>query len=77
MKSSYSENALKGIMRTVKSVVEDMLQNKENIPQPLSSKKYSGKITVHVPPDIHRQLAIKAAKEGITLNRLASSKLSQ
>ena len=75
--SSSPENALKGIMRTVKSVVEDMLQNKENIPQPLSSKKYSGKIMVRVPPDIHRQLAIKAAEEGITLNRLASSKLSQ
>lgn len=47
--SSSPESALKGIMRTVKSVVEDMLQNKENIPQPLSSKKYSGKIMVRVP----------------------------
>jgi len=32
---------------------------------------------VRIPPEIHRSLAIKAAEAGVSLNRLASSKLSQ
>jgi predicted HicB family RNase H-like nuclease len=31
---------------------------------------------VRIPPDVHRQLAIKAAEAGISLNRLATSKLT-
>ncbi len=75
--SSSPETALKGIRETVDSIIEDMLENNEIIPEPFSSKKYSGKFMVRVPPYIHRQLAIQAAEEGISLNRLASSKLSQ
>ncbi|MCF6248506.1 MAG: toxin-antitoxin system HicB family antitoxin [Desulfobacula sp.] len=32
---------------------------------------------VRVPPEVHRTLAIKAAEAGVSLNHLASSKLSQ
>ncbi|MBT3178212.1 MAG: toxin-antitoxin system HicB family antitoxin [Desulfobacula sp.] len=48
----------------------------KNIAEPLASKNYSGKFMVRVPPDVHRALAIKAAEAGVSLNRLASSKLS-
>jgi predicted HicB family RNase H-like nuclease len=29
-----------------------------------------------VPPEVHRQLAVEAAEAGVSLNRLASAKLS-
>ena len=32
---------------------------------------------VRVPPDVHRKLALQAAESGVSLNRIASSKLSQ
>jgi predicted HicB family RNase H-like nuclease len=32
---------------------------------------------VRVPPDVHRNLAIRAAESGVSLNRVVSSKLSQ
>ncbi len=70
------EAALKGIRNLVADVVNDMAENKEKIPAPLASKNYSGKFMVRVPPDVHRDLAIKAAEAGVSLNRLASSKLS-
>lgn len=70
------ELALKGIRNIVADVVNDMEANKENIPEPIAVKNYSGKFMVRVPPDVHRALAIKAAEAGISLNRLASSKLS-
>ncbi len=75
--SSSPEKALKGIRQTVNSVVKDIFECNESIPEALSSKKYSGKFMVCVSPDIHKQLAIKAAEKGISLNHLASSKLSQ
>ena len=32
---------------------------------------------VRVPPDVHRKLALQDAESGVSLNRIASSKLSQ
>lgn len=70
------ESALKGIRDVVADVIEDMKDNKEKIPEPIAVKNYSGKFMVRVPPEVHRALAIKAAEAGVSLNRLASSKLS-
>lgn len=74
---SSPEAALKGIRALVKSVVKDMMKNKEDVPEPISSRKYSGKFMVRVPPEVHRHLAIEAAESGVSLNRLASAKLAQ
>jgi predicted HicB family RNase H-like nuclease len=32
---------------------------------------------VRIPPEVHRHLAMQAAEAGVSLNRLASAKLSQ
>jgi len=71
------EAALKGIRKVVEDVVKDMRKNGEVVPEPIASRRYSGKFMVRVPPEVHRNLAIKAAEAGVSLNRLASSKLSQ
>ncbi len=71
------ESALKGVRSLVAEVVKDMKSNDEPIPEPIAVKHYSGKFMVRVPPEVHRELAIKAAEAGVSLNRLASSKLSQ
>ena len=71
------ETALKGIRKLVADVVKDMHDNGETVPEPIASRHYSGKFMVRVPPEVHRNLAIKAAESGVSLNRLASSKLSQ
>ncbi len=71
------EAALKGIRKVVAEVTEDMFSNNEPVPEPFAVKNYSGKFMVRVPPEVHRSLAIKAAEAGVSLNRLASSKLSQ
>ena len=71
------EKALSGIRKVVAEVIFDMLENNEKIPDPFASKHYSGKFMVRIPPEIHRNLAIRAAESGISLNRVISSKLSQ
>jgi predicted HicB family RNase H-like nuclease len=70
------EAALKGIRNLVDEVISDMLSNEESVPEPIATKHFSGKFMVRVPPDVHRELAIQAAEAGVSLNRLASAKLS-
>src|SRR3989304_1976843 len=71
------ESALRGIRKVVAEVVSDMKRSGEELPEPFVSRRYSGKFLVRVPPDVHRQLAVEAAEAGVSLNRLASVKLSQ
>jgi len=71
------EAALKGIRELVADVRKDLRENGETIPEPIACRRYSGKFMVRVPPEIHRNLAIQAAEYGVSLNRIASSKLSQ
>jgi len=70
------ENALQGIRSVVKDCFEDMAENEENIPKPISTRQYSGKFMVRIPPQVHRQLATEAAESGVSLNRIASAKLA-
>ena len=71
------EKTLKGIRSTAKKCIKDLIQTGESIPQPITSKKYNGIFIVRASPELHRQLAIKAAEEGVSLNRIVSSKLAQ
>ena len=71
------EEALGGIRQVVAEVVSDLETNGEPVPEPISVKKYSGKFLVRIPPELHRRLTLEAAESGISLNRLASDKLSR
>ncbi len=73
--NSYEE-AFQGILNVVVEVISDMQSNNELIPQPLATKSYSGKFRVRIPPDVHRNLAIQAAEDKISMNRLVSYKLA-
>lgn len=75
--ASSPETALSGIRKVVADVVADMEKQGDAVPQPVASRRYSGKFLVRVPPDIHRRLATEAAEAGVSLNRLASAKLSK
>jgi predicted HicB family RNase H-like nuclease len=70
------EKALAGIRKVVKEAVADLKKSRQSVPEPISTRAYSGKFMVRVPPEVHRMLAIKAAESGVSINRLVSSKLS-
>lgn len=70
------EKALRGIRKLVGDVVKDMEANGEPVPEPLSSRRYGGQFIVRIPPEVHQRLAVEAAEEDISLNRLVSAKLS-
>lgn len=68
--------ALEGIMELVEDVIAEMSASGDPVPEPLSKKKFSGKIAARVTPNVHRRLAMEAAENGISMNRLISAKLA-
>ena len=70
------EEAIKGITELVSNVMSDMESNGEMTPVPLSMKRYSGNLSIRIPPEVHRKLAIQAAESNVSINRLISVKLS-
>ena len=70
------DNALKGIRSIVRDCIEDMSRTGEDIPVPISTRQFSGKFIVRVPPEVHRNLAIEAAESGVSLNRVISARLA-
>ena len=74
--ASSPEAALRGVRKVVAEVVAEMESSGETVPEPLASRRFSGKFVVRVPPYVHRELALEAAEAGVSLNRLASAKLA-
>ena len=70
------EKALSGVRRLVCDIVADMEETGEEPPEPLADKAYSGRFLVRLPPETHRALAIRAAEQGVSLNRLVSARLA-
>ncbi len=70
------EVALAGIRQLVKDVVADLQSNGETVPEPLADRRYSGEFRVRIPPELHRDLAMQAAEQGVSFHRLASAKLA-
>jgi predicted HicB family RNase H-like nuclease len=71
------EHALAGVRKLVAEAVADMSANGEAVPVALAEKRYSGEFRVRIPSQVHRSLAMEAAEQGISLNRLASAKLTR
>ena len=69
--------AFSGIRALVADCVADMEATGEIPPAPFADRAYSGRFVVRVPPETHRALAIRAAEEGVSLNRLVSASLSK
>ncbi len=75
--ASTPEDALAGIRSLVSDCVSDMRTNGEPVPKPFGDRSYSGKFIVRVPPETHRSLAIRAAEQGVSMNRLVSARLAR
>ncbi len=68
-------DAFFGIVDIVGDVLEDMIASGEEVPVPLASRRYSGKFALRMPSEKHRQLAIEAAEQRVSLNQLIVSRL--
>lgn len=69
--------ALRGLVEFVAEVVTDSEASGEPVPEPISERRFSGKFNVRVPESLHRELALTAAEDGVSLNRLVSDRLAR
>lgn len=72
-----ADAAFHGIRKLVADVVADLKSHHEPIPEPLSSRNFSGKFVVRVPPELHRELMLEAQESHVSLNRYVSNKLAR
>lgn len=72
---SSQRGALDGLLALAEEAVADMEANGEPLPVPFGERAYSGKFQVRVAPEVHRRIAIEAAEEGVSLNRLVAARL--
>jgi len=70
------QEALKEIRFVVAESIKILKKDREKIPEPLNLRRYKGNLTLRVPPEIHRRLAIKSAEEGVSINQYLLSKIS-
>lgn len=70
------DEAFSGIRQLVSDTLDEMRAANEAAPTPMAERTYSGKFMVRVPPETHRDLAMRAAEEGVSLNRLVSARLA-
>ena len=68
------EAAIIEIKNVVEFVLKDLSESKEQIPEPFGKRSFSGKLVLRMPEYMHRQLALEAMQQGISLNQLLNLK---
>ena len=70
------EEALNQARIAVAGMLEWLRDEGKEVPVPLGEKQFRGHISLRVPPDVHRAMAIQAAEQNVSLNQLILSKLT-
>lgn len=68
--------AFQGIRHLVQETVADLISQSEPVPEPISTKQFSGKFVVRVPSELHRKLVLEAQESRISLNKYVNNKLA-
>jgi len=63
------EAALAEIKSVVSASVDWMLETGETLPAPFGATRFKGNLTLRIPPSVHRDLVIRSAEEGVSLNQ--------
>ena len=72
-------DTLEGAVKEIETVLGEGLhllaERGEQIPEPLSRRKYTGKLIVRLTPSLHQRLASEALRKGVSLNEHVRGKL--
>lgn len=68
--------AIDGLEALLDDVLADMRAQGEEVPVPMSERRYSGTFNVRLGEHLHRSLAMHAAEERVSLNQYVSKKLA-
>jgi predicted RNase H-like HicB family nuclease len=68
-------DALKEIEFVVNETIGWLREEGEPVPVPFGLKPFRGHLTLRIPADKHREIAIRSAEEGVSVNKFILSKL--
>lgn len=69
------EEAIKEIKEATRVHLLMLSEDGDQIPEPLSLREFSGKLNLRMTPEKHRQIALKAKAQGVSLNHYINSRL--
>ncbi len=67
--------ALQRLEAVLTDVVLDMQEQGEDVPEPLAERSYSGKFNLRLGEKLHREVALRAAEENLSINQWVVRKL--
>lgn len=67
--------ALQGLEGMLADIVADMEGQGEEVPEPLSERSYSGKFNLRLGEKLHREVALHAAEENLSINQWVVRKI--
>lgn len=67
--------ALEGLETLLADVIVDMLEQGEDVPEPLSERNFSGKFNLRLGEKLHREVALRAAEENLSINQWVVRKI--
>ena len=76
MTGDTAEEALREIEDVKRDWIRTNLELGNKMPEPLGTRKYSGKVVLRMPPSLHETLTAVAEIEGVSLNQYMVSTLS-
>jgi predicted HicB family RNase H-like nuclease len=71
------ERALRELHVAVGNWLAALKKRGQEPPEPFSEREYSGEFRLRVPKDLHRELAIEAARNEVSLNTYCVEKLAR
>lgn len=74
--SRDEHEAFAGIRELAEEVVADLAKSGELAPEPIAAQDFNGRVLVRMPPSRHRELVIRAAEQGVSMNRYINDVLA-
>jgi predicted RNase H-like HicB family nuclease len=71
------EEAIKEAGIALEGVIEVYKESDLQLPEPLTRQEYSGQFRLRLPKSLHRQAAMMAEREGVSLNAFAATAIAE
>lgn len=70
-----ADKALREIEFLVRDAIKLLNEESEPVPESFGLRKFKGNLTLRISSEMHRNLAIRSAEEGVSINQYIVSKL--
>lgn len=77
VEESTIKKAYDTVIKEIKIFKEHYDKNGLKFPEPLVRQEFSGDLRVRLGPDLHKEIAVEAAKSGMSLNKYIISRLKK